>query len=71
MAKLSDMQQAVLIYTNHHGRITFNEASALGAAGQTLSSLVTKGLLMKGRAMVGNVWTITADGKAAIPEECR
>lgn len=69
--KLTDKQEAVLVFAAHHGKIDFFDASKLGANGATLSSMTKKGWLAKQESNIGNDWIVTEAGKALVPAQCK
>ncbi len=65
--KLTDKQEAVLVFAALHGKIDFYEATMMGATGSTLASMTKKGWLDKQENEAGNDWIVTEAGKALVP----
>ncbi|ENZ78061.1 MULTISPECIES: hypothetical protein [Ralstonia] len=68
-AKLTDKQEAVLVFAAQHGKIDFYQASKMGANGATLASMTKKGWLAKQESNGLNDWTVTDAGKALVPAQ--
>jgi len=63
MPRLNDKQRAVLVFACDNGKISYYEASRLGANGVTLSAMTRKGLLAKYIERGTSHWTATDAGK--------